>query len=136
MKALGKHILAEYFDCDSELLNDLSTLEKLLKSAAVESNATVISSSFRHFKPFGVSGVVIIAESHLAIHTWPEYGFAAVDFFTCGEAADPWKAHKYLKKMMNPSHTKEREVLRGVLDIDNLHFKPQNNQSSQKIAHI
>ncbi len=124
MKALGRHILAEYFDCDRELLNDPIQLEKFLKQAAIKSNATVVSSSFRTFEPFGVSGVVIIAESHLAIHTWPEYGFASVDFFTCGDSANPWKAHEYLKSVLKPLKTEEKEILRGVLNIDDLKFKP------------
>ncbi|WP_025270348.1 adenosylmethionine decarboxylase [Hippea sp. KM1] len=124
MKALGRHVLAEYFGCEKELLNDPKALEKHLIEAAKAANATVISSSFRTFEPFGVSGVVIVAESHLAIHTWPEYGFAAVDFFTCGDSSNPWKAHEYLKSVLKPSKTEEKEVLRGVLDIENLSFKP------------
>jgi len=130
VKALGRHVLAEYFGCDRELLNDPARLEKYLQQAAKEANATVISSSFRTFEPFGVSGVVIVAESHLAIHTWPEYGFAAVDFFTCGDTSNPWKAHEYLKTVLKPSHTEEKEVLRGVLEIERFHFKPSLMQEN------
>ncbi|HHS48670.1 MAG TPA: S-adenosylmethionine decarboxylase proenzyme [Desulfurella acetivorans] len=127
MKALGRHILAEYFSCDRDILNDVVALEKFLNDAAKAANATVISSSFRTFQPFGVSGIVIIAESHLAIHTWPEYGYAAIDFFTCGDSADPWKAHEYLKNLLKPLHTKEQEVLRGVLDLEHFTYKAQCN---------
>lgn len=127
VKALGRHILAEYFSCDKEILNDVGALEKFLNDAAKAANATVISSSFRTFQPFGVSGVVIIAESHLAIHTWPEYGYAAIDFFTCGDSADPWKAHEYLKKLLKPLYTKEQEILRGVLDLEHFTYKTQCN---------
>ncbi len=132
MKALGRHVLAEYFNCDKELLNNPKKLEEFMQQAAKEANATVISSSFRTFEPFGVSGVVIVAESHLAIHTWPEYGFAAVDFFTCGDTSNPWKAHEFLKSVLKPSHTEEKEVLRGVLDIGQFHFKPSFIQQKQK----
>ncbi len=132
MKALGRHVLAEYFDCDKELLNDPQKLEQFMQEAAKKANATVISSSFRTFEPFGVSGVVIVAESHLAIHTWPEYGFAAVDFFTCGDTSNPWKAHEFLKSVLKPSHTEEKEVLRGVLEIEQFHFKPSFIRHKQK----
>ncbi len=116
MKALGRHILAEYFGCSKNVLNDAVILESFLNNAAKAANATVISSSFRTFQPFGVSGIVIIAESHLAIHTWPEYSYAAIDFFTCGDSADPWKAHEYLKKLLKPEYTSEQEILRGLID--------------------
>ncbi len=132
MKALGRHVLAEYFNCDKELLNDPQKLEQFMQEAAKKANATVVSSSFRTFEPFGVSGVVIVAESHLAIHTWPEYGFAAVDFFTCGDTSNPWKAHEFLKSVLKPSHTEEKEVLRGVLEIEQFHFKPSFIRHKQK----
>jgi len=132
VKALGRHVLAEYFNCDKELLNDPQKLEQFMQEAAKKANATVISSSFRTFEPFGVSGVVIVAESHLAIHTWPEYGFAAVDFFTCGDTSNPWKAHEFLKSVLKPSHTEEKEVLRGVLEIEQFHFKPSFIRHKQK----
>ncbi len=131
MKALGRHVLAEYFDCDKELLNNPEKLEDFMQQAAKKANAHIISSSFRTFEPFGVSGVIIVAESHLAIHTWPEYGFAAVDFFTCGDTSDPWKAHEFLKTVLKPSHTEEREVLRGVLEMEEFHFKPPLIQQKQ-----
>jgi S-adenosylmethionine decarboxylase len=115
VKSLGRHILAEFFNCDKEILNDPTQIEKLMIDAAKEANATVLSSSVRTFEPFGVSAVVIIAESHLTIHTWPEYGYAAVDFFTCGDQADPWKAHSFLSKKLKAKKTTEKEVLRGIV---------------------
>ena len=82
---LGKHILLELYECPFEKLNDLAFLEQALKKAASTMGATVVNSNFHHFSPIGISGVVIIQESHLTIHTWPEYNYAAVDIFTCGE---------------------------------------------------
>ncbi|MBY0404507.1 MAG: adenosylmethionine decarboxylase, partial [Cyanobacteria bacterium] len=73
---LGKHLLAEFFDCNSNVLNNPGLIEELMEKAAVLCGATVIQKNFHLFSPYGVSGVVIIAESHLAIHTWPEYGYA------------------------------------------------------------
>ena len=70
-KALGNHILIEFMNCDPEILNDVAKIEKNMVDAASKAGATVINSTFHHFSPYGVSGVVVIQESHLAIHTWP-----------------------------------------------------------------
>ncbi|MCS6936410.1 MAG: adenosylmethionine decarboxylase [Candidatus Bipolaricaulota bacterium] len=86
--ALGRHLIVEVFEADSHLLNDVQGLEQLLLDAARAANATVVKSVFHRFSPYGVSGVVVIAESHLTIHTWPEYGYAAIDIFTCGPKMD------------------------------------------------
>ena len=96
MRSLGNHILVEFHGCSAEILNDVPHIETSMNAAAKEAGATIISSVFHHFSPFGVSGVVVIQESHLAIHTWPEYRYAAVDLFTCGTEVDPWVAYDYL----------------------------------------
>ena len=84
MSALGRHLLVEYTGCDAAILADLGRITTAMLDAARASGATIVTHSFHHFSPHGVSGAVIIAESHLAIHTWPEHRFAAVDFFSCG----------------------------------------------------
>jgi spermidine synthase len=71
--SLGRHVIVEYYDCSPEILSDVIAIETAMVDAAKEAGATVINSTFHHFSPFGVSGVVVIQESHLAIHTWPEY---------------------------------------------------------------
>lgn len=114
---LGRHILAEYYDCNCEVLNNLEKVERFMKEAAVFSGATIVQCAFHRFNPHGVSGVVVISESHLAIHTWPEYGYAAVDLFTCGDAVDPWRAHGFLTQRLESGRSETREVLRGILDI-------------------
>src|SRR3972149_7516628 len=86
----------ELKDCDQELLNDPARLEHLLVDAAKRAGATVVEKAFHQFNPHGVSGVVIIAESHLFIHTWPEHGYAAVDIFTCGDTVRADKAAEWL----------------------------------------
>ncbi|RMH41726.1 MAG: adenosylmethionine decarboxylase, partial [Deltaproteobacteria bacterium] len=80
----SRHVLAEYHGCDPAVLDDRGTIEPLMRRAAQAAGATVVGSMFHEFAPQGVSGVVVVEESHLSIHTWPEYGYAAVDFFTCG----------------------------------------------------
>ena len=94
MNALGRHILVEFNGCCPEILNDVAVIEEAMVEGARKAGATVIQSTFHHFSPFGVSGVVVIQESHLAIHTWPEYQYAAVDLFTCGETVDPWVSRR------------------------------------------
>lgn len=86
--ALGRQLTIEYYECDSHILLDKNRLEKAMLKAAGESGATIISSSFHAFAPQGVSGVVVIAESHFTVHAWPEHDYAAVDIFTCGDNID------------------------------------------------
>ncbi|MGZ3772517.1 MAG: polyamine aminopropyltransferase [Pseudobdellovibrionaceae bacterium] len=126
MKALGRHILVEFSGCNSEVLNDVSIIEKSMIEAAQIAGATVINSTFHHFSPWGVSGVVVIQESHLAIHTWPEYRYAAVDLFTCGESVDPWVSFEHLKKAFQANYS-AIEMNRGSLHvIKKTDFKPQH----------
>ena len=116
MNALGKHLLLELKDCDKEVLNDVSFLRDVLPEAASEAGATVLGESFHQFSPHGVSGVVIIAESHLFIHTWPELGYAAVDIFTCGDTVQPEKAAQRVIKELNAGSHSVLEIQRGILN--------------------
>ncbi len=111
---LGRHLLVDFYDCDNSILDDVTDLEKRLVESAVQANSTVIKSVFHHYSPYGVSGVVVIAESDITIHTWPEYGYAAVDVFTCGDEIDPWKAYEFLKDALEARRFEAREVTRGV----------------------
>lgn len=115
--ALGRHILVEFFGCSSSILNDVIIIEKSMVDAAKAAEATVINSTFHHFSPYGVSGVVVIQESHLAIHAWPEYQYAAVDIFTCGTEVDPWIAYDFLKKAFEASHGSAMEINRGQKEL-------------------
>ncbi len=115
MAALGKHLLLELKDCDTGLLNDMDYLREALSDVARLIGATVIKDSFYQFSPQGISGVVIIAESHISIHTWPEYSYAAVDVFTCGDVIEPAKAVKPLTEKLKAGSTSYIELKRGVL---------------------
>jgi S-adenosylmethionine decarboxylase len=111
---LGRHLIAEFYDCDSSALNDLEKIKKNMIESALIAGATVVNTSFNRFQPFGISGVVIISESHFTIHTWPEYGYAAVDLFTCGKKVDPWKAFSYLKEQLKANRVQVEEHYRGI----------------------
>jgi len=115
-KALGNHILVEFMNCDPAVLNEVAVIEKNMVDAASKAQATVINSTFHHFSPYGVSGVVVIQESHLAIHTWPEWGYAAVDLFTCGEI-DAWISFDYLKNCFGSDSYSAIEMKRGSVNL-------------------
>lgn len=116
MKSLGRHLVAEFYECDKEVLDNVQLIEHEMKQAAYESGATIVTSTFHRFLPYGVSGVVVISESHLTIHTWPEYGYAAIDLFTCGDDVDPWKAFEHLKKALKAKRVHVVEHERGRYD--------------------
>ncbi len=97
MKTTGQHLLVEYRGCDPAVLNDQSRIEALMREAAQAARATIVGTLFRRFSPHGVSGVVVVEESHLSIHTWPEHGYAAVDFYTCGDCL-PREAYEVLRE--------------------------------------
>lgn len=113
MKALGIHLLIEFCSCNRYKIDNLNYLETIMSQAASAAGATVLRTAFQDFNPQGVSGVVIIAESHLTIHTWPEHRYAAVDIFTCGSEVDPWKAVGFLKQGLEAAETQVREFQRG-----------------------
>lgn len=133
MEALGRQILVEYYDCDQSKINDVSFVEAALIKAAKASKATLISHNFHKFSPYGISGVVVIAESHIAIHTWPEYNYAAVDIFTCGETIDPWIIQEYLKENFESKNVSSMEMKRGMFKVpegQKLLFKPNSEFQS------
>ena len=116
MKALGTHIIVELSDCNAQILSDVEEVTEILVTAAKEANAEVLQTAFHRFMPQGVSGVVVIAESHLSIHTWPEYGYAAMDIYTCGDHTDPWKACRYAAEKFQAKQMLTTEVRRGLPD--------------------
>lgn len=114
MKANGRHLLVEYHNCDPKILNDLENIEQLMKAAAIAAEANIVQTVFHRFSPQGITGVVVVEESHLSVHTWPEYGYAAVDFFTCGECI-PERARDVLAKGLNAKSSETMFIQRGLL---------------------
>lgn len=112
--SLGSHLLIELFDCDEDSLKHESWVGRSMRTAAVESDATVVAESFHEFKPYGVSGAVIIQESHYTIHTWPEHQYAAVDLFYCGGTVHVHKAVDVLRERFKPQRMKFLVVRRGI----------------------
>jgi len=116
---LGKHIIVELHGVRSELLNDPKFLRKVLIDAAVKAGATVIGDIFHKFSPYGVTGVVAVKESHISIHTWPEFGYAALDVFTCRNI-DPMVALKVILEELKPEYHIVVQMSRGDPYVENV----------------
>jgi S-adenosylmethionine decarboxylase len=114
LNALGRHLLLELFDCDFDAISSLDTVKSALVEAAKRAHATIVDVVFHEFNPFGISGVVVIAESHLSIHTWPEHRYAAVDIFSCGDVLEPEVAANYLVEQFGAERTSVVELQRGL----------------------
>jgi S-adenosylmethionine decarboxylase proenzyme len=104
----------ELEDCNEGTLNNLEALRAAMLTAADEAGATILGESFHRFSPHGISGVVVIAESHLCIHTWPEHGYAAADIFTCGTTVQPEKAAEVLVEKLGARKHLVHEIPRGL----------------------
>ena len=110
---LGHHILADFYDCGGDKLDDVEQIQVCMHEAAVKAGATIVQESFHKYDPIGVSGVVVIQESHLTIHTWPECRYAAVDLFTCGTNVNPWTAFDSLQKQLECGNVEYSDLMRG-----------------------
>ncbi len=113
--AIGKHWLIEVYGIASEFLEKKEVVQDILNGTVNAARATKVSESFHQFSPYGVSGVIVIEESHFTVHTWPEYGYAAIDFFTCGENIRCEDAVDYLKQAFNTQEVEVQFFDRGSL---------------------
>jgi len=113
MKTLGWHGLMEFSGCDPERLKQVRGVREAMLEAARLAGGTVVKQVFHRFKPWGVSGVVVIAESHLTIHTWPEHGYAAVDVFSCSRKLRQGEVWRYLKRELGAKRVQVQRVRRG-----------------------
>lgn len=114
MDTMGRHIITELWECNPDKLNDIDYIERLFVDAALRSGAEVREVAFHKFAPHGVSGVVIISESHLTIHSFPEHGYASVDVFTCGDRIDPATASQYIAEGLDAKVREDVKLDRGM----------------------
>jgi S-adenosylmethionine decarboxylase len=113
VKYAGTHLLLDLWGAEN--LADPNHIDRALRDAAVTAGATILHSHFHHFSPNGgVSGVVVLAESHISIHTWPERSFAAVDIFMCGDC-NPYDSIPVLKSAFTPDSVQVGEQRRGLI---------------------
>lgn len=113
MTGLSIQVLADFYECDPNILDNEDLIRESMLEAAQKCGATVILHNFHKFSPQGVSGMIIIAESHFAIHTWPEHSYAAVDLFTCGQSIKPEPGLNYLAQVLKSKHQTTNVINRG-----------------------
>lgn len=113
MRALGKHTLLEFYDCDPACLKRAKEAKKLLCAAVTQGGGTIVKTVFHNFSPYGVSGVVVITESHVTIHTWPEHGYAAVDVFSCSPKLKHAIIRRELKRLLFARQVVAKTFRRG-----------------------
>jgi len=132
MKALGQHLILELHGCPAAILDDPQRIEAAMIAAVEASGATMIKPYFHQFAPQGVSGMIIISESHFSIHTWPEYGYAALDVFTCGDVIDMVAATNSLREGLGAQSAQQMMLSRGMLDLPDemIHHKPQDKPAA------
>ena len=117
-KAIGHHYIVEASGCDPEVISSVEKVQQILVKAAEISGAQVWSVSFSKFPPHGVSGVVVISESHISSHTWPEFRYGAMDFYTCGETVEPEKGLNYAVEAFGATSAHITEITRGLEEGD------------------
>lgn len=122
METIGHHYIAEASGCSPDVIGKVESVEQIMVRAAEVAGVQVWSISFHRFSPNGVSGVVVISESHLSVHTWPEYGYVALDIFTCGGSAKPEKAVEWALKEFGATNVHITEVTRGLEEGDKVFF--------------
>jgi len=114
METRGRHILMELWGCDCDALNSTDVVFELMREAVEVSGATPVLSSVRRFEPQGVTGIMMVQESHFSIHTWPEVGYAAIDAYTCGVRCDPMKSVDVFQRGLKAESIEVQEIIRGV----------------------
>jgi len=113
MRELGRQLVVELWDCESNL-DELAEIRNALYRAVERAGATVVEVQVHPFNPHGVSGMAMLAESHISVHTWPEIGYVALDVFTCGDSVIPEGAVEVFCDLFRPQRTSVVEIKRGI----------------------
>ncbi|MEM2634561.1 MAG: adenosylmethionine decarboxylase [Nitrososphaerales archaeon] len=115
---MGIHIIAEFRGVDPKKISRVEELQVILDKIIIKSGLHVVSSKFHQFEPYGVSAIYLLSESHLSVHTWPEYSYMALDIFTCGDDNPALKAFELLISEFQPKKVKKRIIRRDVIGED------------------
>lgn len=133
MIGVGKHLLVDLVQCNPELLKKVDFIDEIMFEASKIARATVVGKYFKQFDPYGVSGVIIIAESHFSMHTWPEHGIAAVDFFSCTDSVDMYGAIEYLKEKLEAKDMISTLISRGNMKISSIYNTKVTEEPANEI---
>lgn len=109
----GYHLMLELYGCETEKINSHRFLHQIVKTAVKQVGLINLGSRFHQFQPQGVTGFTLLAQSHISLHTWPEYGYVVLDIFTCGDEKQANQLADRLLKRINPGEVKRRVVRKG-----------------------
>jgi S-adenosylmethionine decarboxylase len=135
-KTLGLHILADLYGVDFDKLDHVEDIKELLEGAVKYAELSKLSSHFHQFHPHGATGVILLEESHISIHTWPEHGYAAIDVYTCGGREKTFKAMEYIIKKLKPKRVDEKVAERGVVPVEEQTVKLETNIENIKLETV
>lgn len=113
MTTLGRHLILEMWGCCNETINNVDAIKEILTKTTEVIKATLVDVICHRFSPYGVTGVAILAESHISVHTWPEYGYAAADIFICGNTVSPQNAASYMAQAFHAKEISTVKLKRG-----------------------
>lgn len=130
---IGKHCILEVSGCPFDILNDAKYINNVLEHAAQAAHSTLLNLRTHTFQPFGVTGLALLAESHISIHTWPENGYAAIDVFTCGEHTLPEDACKFMIEKLGARDYTLSTLDRGAPSIQK-NAQPQLHERKEQVA--
>ena len=109
---IAKHIIAEFYQ-PQNMVENSSKLKQMLLKAAKSACSTPLKTAIHKFPINGITGIILLAESHITIHTWPEIGYIAIDVFTCGKKTKPEKAINYFRTVFKPKKVKIQKIIRN-----------------------
>jgi len=135
-KTLGLHILADLYGVEFDKLDHVEDIKELLEGAVKYADLSKLSSHFHQFHPHGATGVILLEESHISIHTWPEHGYAAIDVYTCGGREKTFKAMEYIIKKLKPKRIDEKVAERGVVPVEDQKVKIETNIENIKLETV
>lgn len=116
-KILGKHYLIDFYNCDNNVLSSVQNIEKIMNTASLKGNLHVVQKYFKQFLPYGVSGIMVLSESHFTIHTWPEYQYASVDLYLCSDDNNIEELIDYLTISFCSKKIKHVIIDRGIINF-------------------
>lgn len=117
---VGRHVIADLYGCCPQLLNDSAQLLEIAMKAVNISGGTIQGHISKVFTPQGATGIILISESHFSYHSWPEYGYLAVDYFTCGSRVDTRKGIAYFVEQLQPDRYDVKQLDRGEEVVQDL----------------